>query len=258
MTFLSTLWRYRNLIAHKAWADFRAESERTLLGMWWWLINPIIDTAVYYVAFAVFFQRGGGDYVPFLIIGIVTWGWFASCLVSGSSSILRNAATVRQVAFPKLLFPVIQIAVSTYRFLFSLIVLLATLFLYHYYPTSYWLLVPAIMLVEVLLIAALTLPLCAVVPFVPDLANFIQYTVHLFFFLSCVMIRMEDMGAGVASYIRLNPIALVLNAYRDVLLHQRLPDFASLGTIAGVSVLGIALGAALIGTFDGIYAKRMV
>jgi len=100
--------------------------------------------------------------------------------------------------------------------------------------------------------------LCAVVPFVPDLASFIQYAIHLLFFLSCVMFKLENISAHVAYYVTMNPMVHILYAYRDVLLYRKLPDFVPLASTALVSVAGIVIGVVLINALNGTYAKRMV
>jgi len=258
MQFISTVWQFRHLIVHKSWADFRADSKRNFLGVLWWLLDPIINVVIYYLCFGVFLGRGGGDYIPYLTIGIIGWMWFFSATTAGSSAIWANMALIRQITIPKAVFPISQIAVSSYRFFFSLIVLFSMLALWGYTPSAYWLLMPLIVLVEFLFIVGITFIFAAIVPFIPDLTNLIQYSFRLMMFLSCVMYKFDSLPVGVRDYLRFNPMVHVLEAYRDILMYHRLPDFAVLGAIAIAGIVGALLGLSLIHRLGPLYAKRVV
>ena len=257
MQFISTVWQFRHLVAHKSWADFRAESKRNFLGVLWWLLDPVINVTIYYLCFGVLLGRAGGDYIPYLTIGIVAWMWFFSAITSGSSAIWANIALIRQVSIPKAIFPISQVAVCTYRFFFSLIVLFSMLALWGYTPSVYWLLLPLIVFVELLLIAGMTFVFAAIVPFFPDLTNLIQYSFRLLMFLSCVMYRYDSLPAGARAYLKFNPMVHLLEAYRDVLMYHRLPNFDMLGVIAITGIAGALLGLSLIHRLGPLYAKRV-
>ncbi len=258
MNKVSTLWSYRHLVVHKAWADFRAESNRTQLGVLWWLLDPIFNTITYFIVFGIFFNRGGGDYVPFLVIGIVGWNWFSSSVASGSGSILVNANMVQQVSFPKVIFPAISLLVCFYKFCFSILVLLGALFLYGYFPHISWWMAVYPMVTEILLCTAAAFLLGSVVPFLPDLKSFIPYVLQLGFFFTGVMYRVKDIPAAYQPYMAMNPMNHVLDGYRAVLMHHQCPEIEPLMIIAAVSAAVILAGGLLIRRFDGVYAKRMV
>ena len=253
-----SIWPYRHLIRHKAWADFRAQSQRTHLGFIWWLLDPIISTAVYYLVFGVVMGRGGPGYVPYLVTGIVGWLWYHSAVNTSARAIWGNIGLIRRVSSPRIVFPISSVIEATLRFSFALIVLLVTLLLYGYYPNPQWLFVVAPMLTELLLILGCGLLLAAVVPFLPDLVNLIPYLLRIGFFMSCVMYRFDGLPEDLKPYINLNPMVHVLDGYRDVLLYRTMPDWRSLGLIAGISLIGIYVGAYLIHRFEGLYAKRTV
>ena len=105
---------YRDLVVHKAWADFRAESQRTYLGVAWWILDPVINTTIYYLVFGVFMRHGGDNYIPALTTGIVTWLWFFAGVNGASRSIMAHVSFVRQVSFNKIVFPLSNVLMCTY------------------------------------------------------------------------------------------------------------------------------------------------
>lgn len=258
MSQVFRIWPHRDLILHKAWADFREESSRTYLGVVWWILDPLINIAIYFLVFGVFFNRGIPDYVPFLTIGIVLWLWFFSGVNAATRSILSHVGFVRQVSFHKVVFPLSRILMSTYQFGFSLVVLVGVLAAFGFFPGPAWLLFPVVLLAEFVLILGAGLLLAAFAPFVPDLVTVVNYVLRLVFFLSAVMYSLEMLGPRSQAILVYNPMVHVITAGREVLMHGRSPDWAALGAVALFGGLCTVIGTALIARFNRVYAKRIV
>lgn len=254
-----SMWKYKDLVLHKSWADFRADSQRTYLGVLWWAMDPIINMFIYYLIFGVIMRRSTPNFMPFLLVGLVMWRWFDSSSRNSARSIYANVGFVRQVSFPKIVFPLTTIATSTYQFCFSLTVLLIALKIFGIPLTLYWLAFPVILLVELMLLAAISLILGSVVPFVPDLVNLIDYLFRILFFLSGVIYDVSSIHVeSLKTVLRLNPMVILTEAGRNVLMYQKMPDWTALGYIAAGSLVGMAVGASLIGRYNLVYAKRIV
>jgi lipopolysaccharide transport system permease protein len=58
------------LVLFSTYAELRAERARSYLGFLWWIIEPAMNMATYYLVFAVVLKTGQPDYVPFLLIGL--------------------------------------------------------------------------------------------------------------------------------------------------------------------------------------------
>lgn len=252
------IWPQRHVIWYKAWADFRAESQRTYLGYLWWIIDPILNTVLYFLVFGYFLSRGGPDFIPYLVIGIVGWFWFAQSVDAAGRSIWQNANLLRQVSIKKLVFPCSQIVNGCLKFGFSMIVVVGALLLYRFFPGVWWLLLPIPILVELLFIAGIAFLLAAVVPFVPDIAGFVPYVLRFAFFMSAIMYKLEELPELGQAALYYNPMVHILEAYRAVLMYETAPDWGPLAVIALGSIAAILIGAALVHRFDGLYAKRIV
>jgi lipopolysaccharide transport system permease protein len=254
----ANLLPYRQLIAYKAWCDFRSEAERTLLGPAWWLLDPLISMAIYYLVFGVFLRRGTEDFVPFLIVGILVYRFFDGSVRRMGSSIWAARSLCDQVALRKLVLPTTSLLTSLCEFAFALPLLFGVLALCGFRADLHYAAFPAVLAVEVLLAGAGGLLLAALVPFVPDLANAAAYALRLGFFLSGVMYAGESLPASVQRWFWLNPMAQLIHAQRQVLMFGEWPDPRVLGAIAGASLLGIALAIWIMARCDGLYAKRMM
>ncbi len=254
----ANLLPYRQLILYKAWCDFRAEAERTLLGPLWWILDPLISMAIYYLVFGVFLKRGTEDFVPFLIVGILGYRLFEGSVRRMGNSIYGARSLCDQVALRKLVLPVTSLLTSLYEFAFKLPLLFGVLALWGFRADVHYAALPAVLAVEVLLTCAVGLVLAALVPFVPDLANAATYALRVGFFLSGVMYSGESLPAGVQRWFWLNPMSQLVHAQRQALMYGQWPEAPVLVWIAAASALGLLLGIWLLARCDGLYAKRMM
>jgi len=137
----------------------------------WWIIDPILSMAVYYVVFALLFQRGTQDYVPFLLIGLITWQWFTNTINHGMTTIQGNTKLMNQVHLPKVVFPSIVIVMDTFKFSIVFLLVLLFLWIYGFGVGAAYLALSLILGVQFLLTTALTYVLATIIPFPPDFGS---------------------------------------------------------------------------------------
>lgn len=252
---------YRDLIFYKAYSDLKAEAESTFLGIIWWIIDPIVETLIYYIVFGVLLNRGSrGDipFVVFLMTGVVPYMWFSTTIMDSAPSILNNLTLVRQTAFHKFLFPTSRILTNSFKFMLSLAVMFTFLWFYGFKPQIHFLAMFILLPIELCLITAITLNLSAIVPFYPDILHFVRHTIRLLFFMTGIFFAPEDVAGKYVSFVYWNPMAVLVASYREVLLYNRWPTrpIHLLVTVI-VSIILIALGMSLIKRNDEVYAKRV-
>ncbi len=252
------LSRYTELILYKTYADLRAETERTYLGFLWWVFEPIMYMSIFYIFFGILLGQKTDNYVPFLLIGLTAWQWLKSCLSHGAETILGGHNLMQHVHLPKVLFPIILIMTDTVKFVFIFILLLLFLWIYGYTIGIAYLALPAVLIVQLLFTTALTLFLAAIVPFLPDLRFVIENILLAVFFMSGIFIKGDIVPEAYRDYYYWNPIVNIIEAYRDILMHNAWPDGSTLFIIGVISLVGIWLGARLIARFEYIYPKVMI
>src|SRR5205823_1603204 len=75
-------WRYRQLLMNIVAKDLKLKYQRSLLGFAWSLLNPLIMIAVYTVAFRYVMRVPTERFVLFILIGILSWNFFAGAVMS--------------------------------------------------------------------------------------------------------------------------------------------------------------------------------
>lgn len=247
--------RHLEIIFFKAYANLRSEASRTYLSFMWWVIDPILSMAVYYVVFALLLQRGTQDYVPFLIIGLITWQWFTNTLNHGMTTIHGNIQLMNQVHLPKVIFPSVVILMDTFKFSIVFLIVLLFLWLYGFGVGTAYLALPLILGVQLLFTTALTYLMAAILPFLPDLKFLVQTILRLVFFLSGIFFDGSQIPERFQPYFYANPMATLIEEYRNVLMHNLWPDMNTLTVICLCSLLGVYGAFRLISRFDHVYPR---
>ena len=243
------------LIFYKAYADIKAEMERSYLGLLWWLIEPVLYLCAFYVLFVLVMQRGGSDFVPTFLCGAVVWKWFGSGVVGGSHAISANRGLLQQVYVPKFIFPVIAVLGSTARFFPVFVIFVIFLLIYGIPAKITWLAAPMVMLTQFCLVMALAMLVGAVTPFLPDLKVAIDNGMMILFFISGVFFNINEVHEPLRSYLLLNPMAGLIDEYRNVMIRGIWPDASRLGVILFVSVALGVMALALLKRMDHKYGK---
>ena len=243
------------LILFSTYAELRAERARSYLGLLWWIIEPAMNMAVYYLVFAVVLRTSQQDYIPFLLVGLTLWQWFKSCVSHGSYAIWQSLPLIRQVRVPVQVFPAVQICADSVKFLFILALLLVILWAYGYSPNMTYFALPIVLLVELVFAAGAAYVVAALMPFVPDLRFVIEQVLTVMMFLSGIVFSLDAVPDAARPWFALNPIVVLVDAGRGILMHARWPDWFALGRIALISLALYAFGAFLIRRWTPRYVK---
>ena len=110
-------WKYRYLLQNLISRDFKLKYRRSVLGVAWSVLNPLLTCLVMWAVFgALFNQRGQGieDFPLFLIIGQLMFNFFRESTTMAMESVLKNGPLLRKVYIPKYIFPLEKCPRSTF------------------------------------------------------------------------------------------------------------------------------------------------
>ncbi len=123
--FYLDLKRYWFLITQLVNRDFKAKYKRSVLGILWSFLNPLLTMMVQYVVFSTLFKSDTPNYVVYLFTGIICFNYVNEACNMSLSSIVGNTALITKVYVPKYLYPMTRVVTSTINLLLSLIPLMA-------------------------------------------------------------------------------------------------------------------------------------
>jgi lipopolysaccharide transport system permease protein len=243
------------LILFSTYAELRAERARSYLGLIWWVLDPALQMAVYWLVFDVILKTGGPDYLPMLLIGLTVWQWMKSCITHGGYAIWTNLPMIRQVHLPPLVFPLVQMCADTIKFLFIFALLLVILWLAGYPPNRAYFALPIVFVAVFLVAAGAGFVVAALVPLVPDLRFVIEQVLTVIMFLSGVVFSLESVPSPLREVMELNPIAVLMEATRGILIHGWWPNWIGLAKVGVISIGACAIGSAIVARLAPRYPK---
>lgn len=247
--------RLLHLLLYKSYAELRAESLRLRMGMLWWVLEPIIQMMIFYVVFAVLLERRTEHFVWFLLTGQIVWRWLQMTMMQGARSIVQNRGLMQQVYVPKSLFPSVVLVSNSCRFFCAFCLLIVFLWIFGFMPSTAYIMLPPLLLMNFLFIAGLTYMLAALLPFLPDMKFVLENGMRGLMFMSGIFFSGRDLPEHVQTYFYMNPCAALLQAYRDILIDGRFPETGHLLLIATCALVFVAIGKALLVKFDNIYPR---
>lgn len=106
------LWEYRDLFWQFVRRDFATKYRQTLLGPFWFILQPLLMTAVLTVVFGRI-ARLPTDGVPpvlFYLCGLLSWTYFAQTMPAIAATFTANSQLFAKVYFPRLVIPFAQVA----------------------------------------------------------------------------------------------------------------------------------------------------
>ncbi len=229
------------LIWVKASLNLRSEASVNYLSYAWWVIEPLLHMVVYYVVFSFLLARGGENYVAFLLTGLIPYLWFSKTISHTMGSILAGKQLMNQLYIPKIFFPLTCVVQNSVKQGMVFALLLAFLWSYGITPSSSWFYAIPIMLLQLMFIIGSSLLAALMVPFVRDMSFVIPTALQFLMFCSGIFFSHHDIPAEAQNIFFLNPMAVILAAFRDVLVDGLAPNWGQLGYVFVLSFVLIVL-----------------
>lgn len=251
----NTLGRYLDLIGYKAYADLKAEAARTYINYLWWILDPLMSLGVYYVVIGLLFERGGPGFIFVLLVGIIMWRWFSESISHATNTIMGGKGLMSQIDVPKWVFPTVNLVTDLTKFGFTLVILLVLLIVLGPGVQPTYIALPALLLVQLILIAGVAMVVAAIVPFIPDLRHIISTLLMLGMFMSGVMYDIRRIPEQYHDLFYFNPMARLINEYREILLHNNWPYWNGLVYVTGFGLMFLFLGLWMVRRFDKVYPR---
>jgi len=248
------LVRYRGLLAMLAWRDIRVRYKQSVLGVAWAFLMPLIQTLVLWAIIQfgpMKIDAADRDFMPpllFVLSGVIPWTLFNSTLSASVESLTRNSRLVTKIYFPREVFPLGTVAGAIVDFSISLTILIPVYLFYafrdgsisgpHVHATPMLAFLPVILIIQLLLVAGLSLIVSMANLFFRDVKYLMTFVLQLWFFATNVMYPIKFVNHPALRWLAsANPMIAILNAYRDCLMGYGLHDVAGLIVSAFVAVL---------------------
>jgi lipopolysaccharide transport system permease protein len=253
-----TLKQYFSLVDIQARMALQSEASKYYFGYIWWILEPLLFVGVFYVVFNVILKSRQEDFLVFLMCGKLSFVWFSKSVNHASNSIISNVGLIGRIDIPKTLFPMAIIQEGLYKQSMVFLLLFTFLISYGYMPSLTWLWLMPIICVYYIMIVACAFVGSVLVSFMRDFAMLIPLGMIFLMFTSGIFwnVRKLDNPAMTEIILTYNPMAFILDAFRQVLMYNSAPDMAGLALNALVFGVILLIMVRLIRNYSELLALK--
>jgi ABC-type polysaccharide/polyol phosphate export permease len=228
--YFQELAQHAHLILSFARRDIRAKYKQTVFGVAWAVLQPLSLMVVFTFVFSKF-ARIDSEGIPYPIFAystLIFWTSFASSVSQGTVAMTANASLVRKIYFPR---ETLLLAVMISAMVDLLISgsVFSVMFLYYRMTVSWTILwVIPLFLLQVLFTIAVICVTSALHVYFRDIGHALPLLLQLWMLASPVAYPLSSVPEWLQPYYVLNPMALLIHSYRQVVLHGVPPDIGYL------------------------------
>lgn len=229
------------LVDVKAKMSLKSDASKLYLSYLWWVLEPVLWVLMFYLVFTMLL--GFGRDLLFLMSGKIPFLWFSKSVLSSSNSIVSGKSLITQTNVPRQFFPYEQVHTVLYRQWLVFLVLFGMVVAYGYMPSWHWLWILPLLLVQYMLTLLVALVAAVCVSYVRDTRILIGMAMMGLMFGSGIFWDLDHITDPTKRELLVtwNPLAYLLDAYRDVLIRGELYDLQHLGWLALILAGGLVL-----------------
>lgn len=221
---IEKLKKYQFLFEELVKRDFKTKYKRTVLGMVWSVLSPLLTLLIMRMVFTHFFGAGIDHYTTYLFCGNLIFSYFSEATGQGMTSLLGNASIFTKVNVPKYLFLFSKNVQTLINFGLTLCVFFLFCLLDQIVFT--WKIILLIYPIVCLLLfnIGVGLILSALYVFFRDMEYLWSVFITLLMYLSAVFYSIETYSALVRNLFLLNPVYLFIRYFRKIVIEATIPS----------------------------------
>lgn len=254
--------KHRELLWQMVGREVKSRYKQSILGYFWVILNPLAQMLVMSFAFSVIMRipTSAANNIPysvFLFVGLLPWTLFSTSLISSCSSLVSSSSLITKIYFPRTILVLSTTIAKIIDFLFALSILVIYMVIYHI-PVNFNLLwVVPIFFVQQLFTLGLSLFIAAANLLYRDIQYLLNLLIILWMYLSPVIYPTDIVPVQYKFIFQLNPMAVIINAYRQTVLGGGAPNFLSLFIALLLSILTLFIGLSYFKSREKIFADNI-
>ena len=257
MNVFKELFQYRELLKTNVQKEIRGKYKGSILGVFWSFLNPLLMVAVYAIVFPYLMRMQMDNYLVFLITGVIPWVFFTNVVTTGCNCVWINGGIIKKVYFPREILPISVVIAGLINFLISCVIILLFVIFGGVGLSINLVWLPLIALIQSALSLGLLFILSAINVYVRDVEYLVQFIVNLAFYATPIIYNVSMFPDKFRWVLYLNPMAHIVDAYRNIFYYKTMPDLTSLGLIGLVSFLVLVFGFSVFKKLEKGFAEEV-
>lgn len=250
----ASFWEHRSLIRRLLKREIQSRYRGSVLGLIWSFVTPLLMLLIYTFVFKYVFEarwqlpdNEGAEinFAMMLFLGLIIHGVIADILLRSPGLMVENVNFVKKVVFPLQVFGYVVLFSALFNFFIGFLLLLGFVYLELGAIPLTALLMPLVLLPYCLMVLGISWILSSLGVYLRDIQQITGTLATLLLFLSPVFYSIDILPDLLRQLILLNPISVIIEAARAVVIYGNLPAPMPILVYSLVSMLVAMLGYAL-------------
>lgn len=241
--------KYSFLMTQMISRDFKVKYKRSVLGMLWSILQPVLMMAVMALVFSQMFKFKveGVNYLVYLMIGIVMFNYFSEATNAAMASVITNFSLINKVYLPKYIFPLSKCLFVGINFILTLIPLLVIILVTGNGDTKcviniYYLLIPYAFICMFMFTIGLGLILSCIAVFFRDILYIYSILLTIWNYFTPVFYDISILPGYLQKLFPINPLYQFITFVRTIILHNELPSLSNFVGCGAYAIIFFLLG----------------
>lgn len=224
--FFGSFWiakKYGFLIKQLVSRDFKTRYKRSVLGVFWSFLNPLLMMIVQYVVFSQLFKSDIDNYAGYLLCGTVAFNFFNEGVGQALTSIVGNASLITKVYLPKYVYPITRVLSSGINLLMSLIPLIIVAVLTGEKITRAYFMLPYIFICLMVFTMGMGMVMASAMTFFRDMQFLWEVLSMIWMYVTPLFYPLTIVPKEIRMYFNFNPMYHYVDAVRTIILNGITP-----------------------------------
>jgi ABC-type polysaccharide/polyol phosphate export permease len=236
------LWRYRDLLRQLIARNIKTRYKRSVLGILWTLLNPLLMMIVLTLVFSNVFRFNVVNYPVYAFCGLILWNFFAQTTTGAMSELMWGGSLMNRIYLPRAIFAVTALGTGLVNLMLSLIPLLLLMLVYGAPIRATILFLPIPILLTALFALGVALFLSTLSVYFSDVVEMYQIVLTAWMYLTPIIYPKEALPANYHWLLNFNPFYHLLEVFRAPLHGGALAGPKTLGAAALTAVASFLIG----------------
>jgi homopolymeric O-antigen transport system permease protein len=256
---LAAVWAHRELLMVLVRREISIRYRQAVIGLLWVVLQPLITTAIFTTVFVVFVRIPNQEesYPLFAFAGLAVWQYFNRVVVEGSASLIANSALITKVSFPRLIIPLVPPLAAALDCSIAIAVLTVAALVLGASVSWTVISAPLVILAVALFGYAVALWVAPLNAVYRDIGIALPVVMQVAMYMSPIVYPSSLVPERIRWLFELNPIAVMVNAMRWVVLGTNAPSPAGIAIFAILTALLFWGGSRVFRQMEGNLVDRI-
>ncbi len=222
--YIQTFNKYLYLLFNLISKDFKIKYRRSILGILWSILNPVLMMVVITAVFLNLFKFEIDNFPIYYLTGSTIFSFFTDATTSSMTSIVGSGQIIKKIYIPKYIFPLQKCLFSFVNLFFSLIALVIMIIILKFEVTYTVILAPIPIIYILIFSLGISLILSSLTVFFRDIVHLYGVITTIWMYFTPIIYPENILSDSMLKLISFNPLYHYVGYFRDVVMYGKIPS----------------------------------